>query len=258
MNTDWFIKFEEYLQGEMSSEEKSVFESELSANEEMNSAFNVYRTVETEMRHHEQQSIHERELKSSLEKLNARYFKSEAQHPTKEVSIFSNKHLKTAMAIAASILVLLVAYVVFFQPEQNLEYLAGNYVDTHLQQLSQTMDSSPDNLQLGISAYNDQEYGKALDHFQIFLEKQPDNYEAIKNIGLVYLMTEEYDKALQQFDELADMGNTYSNRGMFLKSVTLLKRNETGDEQEAINLLQQVVRDQEEGSEQAEEWLERQ
>lgn len=255
MNTDWFIKFEEYLHGEMSGEEKSVFEAELSSNEEMNSAFNIYRSIELEMRNNEQQNVNERELKSSLEQLNDRYFKPEAQQSTKEVSIFSNKYFKAAMAIAASVLVLLVAYVVFFLPSQSPQYLASNYVDTHLKQLSQTMDASPDNLQLGISAYNNQEYSKALEYFQSVQEKQPDNYEAIKNIGMVYLMTEEYVKALQQFEELANRDNLYSNPGMFLQAVTLMQRNQAGDQVKAKQLLEQVVKEEAEGSDLAEEWL---
>ncbi len=41
MNLERFEKFEKYLQGEMGEEEKTVFEAELSSNEELNSEFKV-------------------------------------------------------------------------------------------------------------------------------------------------------------------------------------------------------------------------
>lgn len=255
MNLERFEKFEKYLQGEMGEEEKTVFEAELSSNEELNSEFKVYRTIETEMSVNEQNSGHENELKSSLEILNARYFKPRQEGSTKLVSLYSNKLFKAAMAIAAGLVVLLAAYFVFIQPVQDPQYLANHYIETHLQQLSQTMDASADSLQLGISAYNNKEFDKALHFFRGVQDDQPENSEAIKNAGFAYLVTEDYDKALQQFDNLAAMKNLYSNPGLFLKAVTLIQRNEEGDIQEAKQFLEQVVKEEAEGSDQAEEWL---
>lgn len=68
-------------------------------------------------------------------------------------------------------------------------------------------------------------------------------------------MTGQYEMALQQFDELGEMENLYSNPGKFLKAVTLMRRNEGADKQEAKNLLEQVVREDASGRDQAEEWL---
>lgn len=255
MNSNWFIKFEEYLQGEMSIEEKALFESELSSNEEMNRAFNIYRTIENEMAIHHQEKRSEEELKNTLESLNARYFEQELKKPTKVVPLHSTKIFKSIMALAASLLLLLVAYSIFFQSKQDVRLLADIYIDTHFMQLSQTMDSTPDSLQLGISAYNNQEYSKALQFFQGVQEMQPGNVEAIKNMGLSYLMNKEYELALQKFDELAAIKNLYSNEGLFLKAITLMQRNEKGDKEEAKSLLEQVVEDDEAGSEQAKEWL---
>src|SRR5690606_12359777 len=121
--------------------------------------------------------------------------------------------------------------------------------------LSQTMDATPDSLQLGISAYNNEDYARALQFFQAVLDKQPENSEAIKNIGLVHLVYGDFEEAIQHFDRLAAVENLYSNPGNFLKAVTLMRRNESGDKQEAKQLLEQVVRENAAGSEQAKEWL---
>lgn len=255
MDNGWFVKFEEYLHGRMSTEEKSVFEAELSSNEEMGSAFRIYSTIEMEMGRDGLDRDKERDLKRSLETLNAKYFNSETRKSTKTVSIFSQRYFKAAMGIAAGLLVLLVAYAVFYQPEQNINHLAENYIETHYDRLSQTMDATPDSLQLGISAFNNREYAEALQFFQGVYAKQPENSEAIKNIGLVYLRTGDFEKALLQFEKLAAMENLYSNPGKFLKAITLMQRNEAGDKQEAKHLLEQVVLEDATGREQAEAWL---
>lgn len=256
MNDSWFEKIEYYLQGQMSSEEKLRFEAALASDEELSTAFNLYREIETEMRLDEKYSKNEIALKESLQALSTRYFIAEPGQTTKTIGLNSNKLYRTTAAIAASIVVLVVAYLLFFGLNQNTQRLANNYYNAHLQELNQTMDDhSTDSLQLGIAAYNNKEYRKALQYFQGFYSNHPDNSLAKKNIGLVYLSTEEFDKALREFDELARMKNLYSNPGMFLKAVTLMRRNQEGDQQEARKLLQQVVNEKAEGSQQAEEWL---
>lgn len=62
-----------------------------------------------------------------------------------------------------------------------------------------------------------------------------------KFIGLVYLVTNNYDKVLQQFEELATRKDLYRNPGLFLKAVTLLNRNREGDKAQAKGLLERVV-----------------
>ncbi len=254
MDTDWFIKFEEYLNGQMGNKEKSVFESELSSNEEMNSAFKIYRTIETEMGIHQKETVSEAELKHSLDRLNGKYFK-DSRKATKVVPLISSRIFKTIMTVAASLLILFVVYTEFFQPSQEVRFLADNYIESNFKQLGQTMDSTPDSLQLGIAAYNNQEYNNAIQLFQGVQENQPGNAEAIKNIGLSYIMKNDFDLALQKFDELIAIENLYSNEGLFLKALTLMQRDEKGDKEEAKILLEQVVKVEEAGSEQAKEWL---
>ncbi|MFD3000335.1 tol-pal system YbgF family protein [Pontibacter toksunensis] len=257
MNTDLYEKFEDYLNGEMSLEEKSQFEIVLSSDKELYSEFYLYRAIETEMRVHEGYSSNDSALRNSLQTLNKKYFNSNQQQTGKVVQLYSSHFFRTAVAVAASVVVLLIAYIVLFQPEQSTQRLAENYFDEHLQQLSQTMDASTDSLQLGIAAYNNKEYSKALQYFKGVYHNHPENSEAKRNIGLTYLATEEYDKALQHFDELASVDSLYSNPGLFLKAVTLMLRNEEGDKQEAKQLLQQVVKEEAEGSREATKWLER-
>ncbi len=234
----------------------------------------MYRTIETDMRGLEKYSVQRSALKNTLQSLDKDYFEDESQPVAKIIPLYSNKIFKISASIAASIAIILVAYFSFLQPKQDVQLLADTYFEENLQQLNQTLsvpedtiqfgiatntgkkrNTVQDSLRIGIITYNNQDYQKALGYFQGVYQHHPENSDAKKFTGLVYLSTKEYDKALQEFEELADMKEPQNNPGLFLQAVTLLQRNEKGDKRKAKQLLQQVVNNNAEGSMEAKEWL---
>lgn len=158
-------------------------------------------------------------------------------------------------AAAACLILFVTGYFLF--SSRSPHQLANKYIQEHLMQLSQAMNASKDSLEKGIEAYNNKDYKTALLLFEGVYKAHPVQSDALKYMGHVSLATGNYDKALRYFTELAEMKGLYSNPGMFLKAVTLLKRDEKGDKEQAKQLLQQVVNNREEGSNQAKEWLEK-
>lgn len=155
--------------------------------------------------------------------------------------------------VAAACLLLAVATYSFYSQETTHQ-LAKEYVKT-LTHIDQNMGSA-DSLQQGINAYNKGDYDTALYVFQNIYQAYPDYSDAKKYIGLVYLMKEDYDKALIHFDELSQRKDLVSNPGLFLKAVTLLERNKKGDKENAKALLEKVVQDDKLGHrKEAAEWL---
>ena len=127
----------------------------------------------------------------------------------------------------------------------------------HYGNLSQTMDASHDSLQTGIAAYNNKDYKKALVYFVGVEKNDAQNSDAKTYAGLAYLQSADYDNAINEFDELSNMKELFSNPGDFLKAISLLQRNKPGDKEVAKKLLQKVVTEKEEGNEKAAEWLKR-
>ncbi len=172
----------------------------------------------------------------------------------KVVKLSRSKAFRVALSVAASVLLVILGYFVFFDRPQSSRQLAEAYINQHLMHLSQTMSGSRDSLQLGIEAYNRNDYTIALQAFQDVYRRQPNNRDAKEYTGYVYLVTKKYDQALQQFDELVSMGGRF-NRGLFLKAVALMHRNASDDQEQATQLLRQVVTQKSGGSQEAEEWL---
>ena len=159
------------------------------------------------------------------------------------------------MMYAAAACILLAVALIFTFRSASPHQLADGYIAQHYKYLSQTMNVTSDSLQQGIAAYNNKDYNTALQLFEKVYQSNPANSKAKKNIGLVYLATKQYDKALQQFEQLANTPGLHENSGLFLMAVTLLERNKAGDEARAKELLQQVVQQKKEGSKEAAKWL---
>lgn len=185
--------------------------------------------------------------------------KTEAQKDA-HVIAFTKKKAATkwwTYAAAACLILFVCSYFLVTVLSASPEKLASNYVAKNFTQLSLTMDGSKDSMQLGLDAYNNKNYDAALAMFTAIQRRQPDNSDAVKNVGVVYLVTLQYDKALEQFTTLSNIPGLYSNAGDFLKAVTLLQRNQPGDKEAAKQLLQIVVKNKEEESEEAKKWLEK-
>ncbi len=140
---------------------------------------------------------------------------------------------------AAACVILFIAGTLFFQPHRP-ERLAGKYLQDHYSELSLLM-APTDSMQMGRDAYNQHDYQKAASIFADISKRDSANFDAVKYTGLSYLQLQEYDSALQKFNELAANKDLRYNSGNLLKAITLLQRNRQGDEEQAKQLLETIT-----------------
>ena len=157
-------------------------------------------------------------------------------------------------AAAAMIAGILIIGYLFFGTSQSAQQLADGYLKKQLQKLSVTMNGSKDSLEIGKRLYNEGKFTEALRQFESIVSADTASFSAKKFAGIVCLRLEEYDKALYYFKQL-EYYSLISNPAVFYQAITLLKRNLPGDESMAKVLLQQVVENDLEGNEDAEQWL---
>lgn len=180
--------------------------------------------------------------------------KEEAEPSTSsEAPVKSINYKRWILYAAAACLILAVISYSLFSTDSP-QQLADKYVNNNLASISQTMDASRDSTQLGIAAYNKKDYQLATQLFSDVYNRNPQNTEALRYLGQTHLVVGDYEKAIQSFDELAQT-KSYSNPGLFLKAITLMKRNTGTDKEVARNLLQQIADNNLDGSKEAREWL---
>jgi tetratricopeptide (TPR) repeat protein len=158
-------------------------------------------------------------------------------------------------AVAAIVLFLAAGLWWIFLRQPAPQQLADDYISSNLQTLGVKMTGRPDSLQNALNAYNAGSFREALQQFEQIIHRDTANYTAKEFAGVVCLRLKDYDKALDYFRQLETYRHQYSNPALFYQSITLLKRALPGDTQKAKQLLQQVVNQDLEGKETAQQWL---
>jgi len=235
---------ESYFQQTLNPEEKIAFEKRCETDEAFAKEVAFYITS--------RQVLKEELLKEKMQS-----WKEESpakEEPAPLISLTKKSGVVRWIIYAAAACLLLFASVYLVETQTSPKKYASNYVKSNYSTLSQTMDASHDSLQLGIAAYNNKDYNRALQLFTSVQQTDAQNSDAKKYAGLAYLQQHNYDKAIEQFDALSNM-KLFSNPGDFLNAVSLLERNSPGDKEESKKLLHKVADNNEEGSEKAKDWL---
>jgi tetratricopeptide (TPR) repeat protein len=157
---------------------------------------------------------------------------------------------------AAVILFIVSAGYLFVFKQSSPQQMANKYVKENLQSLGVTMGNSKDSLQNALGLYNEGLLNASLVQFESIAQRDSSNNSAKEYAGIVYLRLGNYDKALAYFQQL-EKYSLASNPAIFYQALTLLKRNQPGDKQQARQLLQQVVDNDLKGKETAQHWLDK-
>jgi len=168
------------------------------------------------------------------------------------VRTMSVRRWRPAMAVAAILACVIAGWFLFSSPDSNSRQLADNYIENNLNELDVTMGS----VQNGLDLYNKGKFKEAQQEFEQVISKDPSKVDATTYAGIVSLRLNEYDKALTYFRRLESM-SLYSNPSKFYQALTLMKRNQPDDKQQAKLLLQEVVHNNLQGKETAQGWLDK-
>ena len=199
-------------------------------------------------------------LKAEAEKEKKERFKQLLSQQAPVVNIDGDRNTRRIWiyrmsAAAAVIICLFFAWYFFFPGAASSQQVADKYINDNFTDLGITMSSRLDSIQTGLRFYNDGQYDSSLKMFEAVSQRDPQDYLPKKYAGIVCLKIGNYNKALQYFRQFENDDTLYSNPSLFYQAVTLLKRNQTGDKQQAKELLQRVVKGDLDGKEFAEQWL---
>ena len=133
--------------------------------------------------------------------------------------------------------------------------LADRYEKEYLDKLGVTMSGRSDSLQDGLRLYNEGKSAEALIQFEKIIQSDSSNFTAKTYAGISALKLKEYDKALAWFKELETYSGLYANPALLYQALTLMERNQSGDEARVRQLLQRIVQNNLEGKQTAQKWL---
>jgi tetratricopeptide (TPR) repeat protein len=197
------------------------------------------------------------QLREALHEQKKKEFAIEYQRlSSKENTVRPITSTRWLYVAAAACIALVIVFFTVFRP-QDPSRIASSYIKENLTTLSTTMSSGEDSLQLGIARYNEGRYQDAKTIFNSLAKRGNLAAESTRYLGITHLKLEEYDEAIVQFNKLSTHTQLYANPAKFYTAITLMKRAQGNDIEEAKKLLQEVVNEKLSGYREAELWLDK-
>lgn len=139
-------------------------------------------------------------------------------------------------------------------PSITLEEYAHHYVEQNFNHRNVQMGATKDSMQLALSLFNEGKLQQSLNISNSIIAAHPDNAEQLELSGITYLRLNDYNNALAKFKQMEPL-DLYDNPSVLYQAITLLKRKEPLDSQEAEKLLQRVIDENLGGKKVAQSWL---
>jgi hypothetical protein len=232
---------DDYFQGLLTDEGKLVFQKKMIEEPSFAEDVAFYLSVQ----------------KVSLEQLQEdkkAHFRDLYNHNKPRPAIFQLGKNTWAYSAAAVLISLIIGIYLVVQPPAS-QQLAEKYIKDNFETLGLSMDNREDKIQKGLQLYNDGKLEEASKQFEMVLMADSSNFIARRYAGIAELRLKNYATALKYFHQLEADSGLRSNPGKFYLALTLLKRNNPNDKEEAKRLLLEVSQKNLTGKQTAEQWL---
>ena len=209
MNEERYILFENYLSNELSAEEKTNFEKQLSEDPELASAFEIFKELNLHLENKFGNANELKAFKKNLKSISKEHFK------TKKPKAVAFKPWQYAIAASIAILVGLFVF-------QNINPSFDDYSNPEMATFIERGEVN-ENLKLAQDAFNAKKYKAAIPHFEAVLKvnKSPE----IKYFYAVSLLEDnQFQKAETNLSELKSGTSIYKNKATWYLALSKLKQ----------------------------------
>jgi hypothetical protein len=224
MNEERYILFDQYLQGEMTVEEKNSFEKQLSEDHELSSEFETFKEVQlrltTKFEHEEEREA----FKANLTTISDKHFNTSKP----KVVVMRPWYL----AAAASVIIL---FGLFFFDYNNPTF--ADYDNPETASFVERGDTDT-NLIEAQKAFNDGKYAAAIPLFEEIL-KVNNTPEIQYFYGVALLEESKYTKAESVFNELRSGTSVYKEKAIWSLALSKLKQKKYKECKDILNTISQ-------------------
>lgn len=211
MNEEHYLLFEKYLGNDLSAEEKTNFEKQLSLDSELASAFEIFKELNLHLENKFGNEMELNAFKMNLESI------SEAHFKTKKSKVVAFKPWQ--YAIAASVAVLVGLFV-----SQNVNPSFDDYNTPEMATFVERGDVN-ENLRLAQDAFNAKNYKAAISYFEGVLNSNK-SAEIQYFYAVSLLQDDQFQKAEANLDELQFGNSIYKYKASWYLALSKLKQKE--------------------------------
>ena len=232
MNEERYLLFDQYLQGEMTVEERNSFEREVSENEEFAAEFRTFKEVQVQLQH-KFGHVQEREaFKENLSGIADKHFNKE-----KPKAILMRPWYYVA---AASVVILFGLF--FFNQSAKPNFEQYNQPEqahfTERGDLDATLKQAEE-------AYNAKNYKTAIPLFETAL-KENRTPEIQYFYGIALLENDQFSKSESVFNELKSGKSVYKEKSLWYLALSKLKQKDYEGSRQILQTISQDYEDYDE------------
>ncbi|NER14517.1 hypothetical protein GWK08_13770 [Leptobacterium flavescens] len=249
MNDDLKMKIEAYLGNTMPPEEALLFEKQMEENEELlrevtlAREINLYLTDNTSV-----EEVPENEytgnLRSFLESDEARSVEEKlrkVQNEYRKDAVKARRRRYFMMAAAIAGLLIISSLALIFTQESNPQELFAKYYSTDDLPSVIKRGATGDELNRGVIAFRDSNFFEAVNLFEAYKKTVSETDPAVHlYLGLSYLQTGSYDKALGELDLLLHSDALDRSKAQWFKALVYLKMD---NKKKAEEVLKKILED---------------
>lgn len=232
MNEERYILFDQYLQGELTVDEKNNFEKQLSEDPELASAFESFKEMHFQLENKFGQEQEREVFKGNLTRISDKYFNK------KKHKVVSLK--PWYFAAAASVIIMFGLF--FFDYKQYPNFEDYNHPESAY---FTERSVSEETLKQAENDFNGKRYEKAIPLFENILKEN--NSPEIKYFyGISLLQVGKYVKAETIFKELETGNSVYRDKAKWNLALSKLKQGKYKDCKEILQTISQDYEDYDE------------
>ncbi|UZR97806.1 tetratricopeptide repeat protein [Chondrinema litorale] len=220
---------QDYLNGTLTIEKKALIEKELEEDAEFAAEVKEFETLETGLH-----SIGVDAFKEDMLQWEKEY--QQKQKPTGKIIKFWPGYL----AVAATILLLLVAGLFLYNTESDNNALYASHFVAYEDMIISRGEASPESLLItGMEAYNNEEFATASEKLNGYLVKNTENKGVALYLGIAQMQIGKYTEAASSFN-MAQQDLKFKQQAQWYEALLYIKSEQLD---KAKSLLQQISKD---------------
>lgn len=228
MNEDRYILFDQYLQGEMTPEERNSFERQLAEDPELASEFETFKEVQSQLKHKFEHEGEREAFTANLTAISEKHFNANKPKVVRMRPWY--------FAAAASVIIL---FGLFF-----FDYNNPTFEDYNNPEAASFVERGDTNATLkeAQTAFNDGRYKEAIPLFETIL-KENNTPEIQYFYGVSLLEESKYFKAETVFKELISGTSVYKEKAKWNLALSKLKQKKYDECKQVLQTISQDYED---------------
>lgn len=246
MNDEMRLQIERYVMGDMSSEEITNFEEQMTYDQTLRNEVELAKQIRSHLRMDFDegeipQNEYVGELRDYLQSDDAKEIKQKLRKVQEEHRNNGERPSgRNRLLVAASLTALIIMAGGFFYFNRNTpdRLYARYYQETDLPSVIKR-GGVTDVLEDGVIAFQNENYEEAISILSSYLDESEDpDPAAYIYRGVSRVWTKDYEQALGDFDSMINSGSIDASQGLWFKALAYLKMK---DKRKAIDILETIV-----------------